>query len=344
MSGMDVPQKTLYFSCIGLNRWSCPMPVSAASKPHGRPKRPRARGLIEVFALYGERAPVADQEFLHVEEIQTRSTRYDWKINLHTHQGLFQTVFIIGGGAVLDLDGQSHTVTAPCAVAVPAGTVHGFQFIPGTKGYVLTFAESFLYGKEESRECLLWKPMILSLLSSPANPAGPQRFASMLEHLNEEFRGVPAGRAAMMECLVRAVLMLLARERARVAQAAQPGGRELDVFHRFRALLERHFREHWSVQRYASALNLTESKLNRACRAVAAAPVNEVIQARVLLEAKRKLLYLPVPVGTVAYELGFEDPAYFWRFFRKHCGVTPAEFRKAQRALVCAGGGAATSA
>ena len=150
------------------------------------------------------------------------------------------------------------------------------------KGYVLTFAESFLHGKEESRECLLWKPMVLSLLTSPANPGGPARIASLLEHLNEEFRGVPAGRETMQEWLVRAVLLLLARERARLAQAAQPGGRELDVFNRFRALLERRFREHWSVPHYAAALNLTESKLNRACRSVAASSVNEVIQARLL--------------------------------------------------------------
>jgi AraC family transcriptional activator of pobA len=314
--------------------------MAAARKTGSGKKTPHARNTIEVFSLYGERVPVADQEFLHIEEIQTRSKRYDWKINSHTHQGLFQTVFIFEGGALLDLDGHISQVSAPCAVIVPAGTVHGFQFEHGTKGYVLTFAESFLHGKEESRECLLWKPMVLSLLTSPANPGGPARAANLLEHLNEEFRSVPAGRETMQEWLVRAVLLLLARERARIAQAAQPGGRELDVFNRFRALLERRYREHWSVPRYATALNLTESKLNRACRSVAASSVNEVIQARLLLEAKRKLLYLPVPVATVAYELGFEDPAYFWRFFRKHAGLTPAEFRKAQRALVSGAGGA----
>ncbi len=315
------------------------MAAPAASKTAARHRKPKARDAIEVFALYGERVPVAGQEFLHIEEIQTRSQRYDWKINSHTHQGLFQTVFIVQGGAALDLDGQASEVQGPCAVVVPSGTVHGFQFEQGTKGYVLTFAESFLHGSEESRECLLWKPGVLSLLASPANPGGPSRVASMLEHLNEEFRGLPAGRAAMQEWLVRAVLLLLARERARLAQAAQPGGRELDVFNRFRALLECRYKEHWTVPRYAAALNLTGSKLNRACRSVAASSVNEVIQGRLLLEAKRKLLYLPVPVATVAYELGFEDPAYFWRFFRKHAGITPAEFRKAQRALVGGGGG-----
>lgn len=314
------------------------MAAPATRKIEATQSKPSKRNAIEVFALYGERVPVAGQEFLHIEEIQTRSQRYDWKIRSHTHQGLFQTIFIFGGATLLDLDGQTSEVAAPCTVIVPAGTVHGFQFEPGTQGYVLTFAESFLHGKEESRECLLWKPMVLSLLASPANPGGHRRFASLLEHLNEEFRGALAARGAMQEWLVRAVLLLLARERARIAQAAQPGGRELDVFNRFRALLERRFKEHWSVPRYAAALNLTESKLNRACRSVAASSVNEVIQARLLLEAKRKLLYLPVPVATVAYELGFEDPAYFWRFFRKRARMTPAEFRKAQMALAGAGG------
>ncbi len=337
---MDVTAKNLYFSNSEAVEWRSSMAVSTVSKTGSRQKAPRAHAAIEVFALYGERVPVADQEFLHIEEIQTRSERYDWKINSHTHQGLFQTVFIIEGGALLDLDGQTSHVAAPCAVIVPAGTVHGFQFEHGTEGYVLTFAESFLHGKEESRECLLWKTMVLSLIPNPANSGGPARIANLLVHLNEEFRGVPAGRAAMQEWLVRAVLLLLARERARIAQAAQPGGRELDVFNRFRALLECRFKEHWGVPRYAAALNLTESRLNRACRSVAASSVNEVIQARLLLEAKRKLMYLPVPVATVAYELGFEDPAYFWRFFRKHAGVTPAEFRNAQRALVSAGGSA----
>ncbi len=50
--------------------------------------------------------------------------------------------------------------------------------------------------------------------AEPGQPGGPARIANLLEHLNEEFRGVPAARAAMQEWLVRALLLLLARERA----------------------------------------------------------------------------------------------------------------------------------
>ena len=47
-----------------------------------------------------------------------------------------------------------------------------------------------------------------------------------------------------------------------------------------------------------------------------------------MLEARRKLTYIAAPVSRLAYELGFQDPAYFCRFFRKHTGMTPSEFRR----------------
>ena len=52
-----------------------------------------------------------------------------------------------------------------------------------------------------------------------------------------------------------------------------------------------------------------------------------LIQSRVLLEARRKPIYTAMPVSQLTYELGFSDPAYFTRFFRKLSGVTPAAFR-----------------
>jgi AraC family transcriptional activator of pobA len=54
----------------------------------------------------------------------------------------------------------------------------------------------------------------------------------------------------------------------------------------------------------------------------------EIGQDRLMLEACRKLTYAPSSIATIAYELGFQDPAYFSRLFRKRLGVTPGEFRR----------------
>lgn len=284
---------------------------------------------IAVFALYGETALVADQDFLHIEDITSRNLLYNWKIRVHKHMGLFQMVFLLEGQASLSLDDQSSELTGPCVVILPSGVVHGFRFTPGASGYVLTLAESMLQRQDGSgrllAECLLWQPMVTELTEA-------KRLATLLDQLHLEFRGDAAARPVMLEWMVGAVLILTARERAHAVGAAQLDRGQTDIFNRFRAEVEARFTKGWSVPDYAAALGLTESKLNRVCRAAAGRPAYDIVQARLLLEAKRKLLYLPVPVALIAYELGFEDPAYFWRFFKRHTGQTPAVFRKAQQA------------
>ena len=60
-----------------------------------------------------------------------------------------------------------------------------------------------------------------------------------------------------------------------------------------------------------------------------------------MLEARRRLAYIAAPATKIAYELGFADAAYFWRFFRRRAGVTPADFRRAARRRAIEGIGAA---
>jgi AraC family transcriptional activator of pobA len=94
--------------------------------------------------------------------------------------------------------------------------------------------------------------------------------------------------------------------------------------------VEQHYLQHWSVADYAAALNVTPSKLNRLSKALAGRSAFEITQERLLLEARRRLVYIAAPVQLLAYELGFEDPAYFNRFFKKRTGMTPARFRREQ--------------
>jgi AraC family transcriptional activator of pobA len=125
--------------------------------------------------------------------------------------------------------------------------------------------------------------------------------------------------------------MLLARRRA-VAQATAPAGDARGAtFVRFRALVEAHYAERWPASRYAQALAITQSRLDRTCRAASGRSAFEIVQDRVLLEARRKLVHVAAPVSALAYELGFEDPAYFCRFFKRRVGSTPTQWRRAQR-------------
>jgi AraC family transcriptional activator of pobA len=86
------------------------------------------------------------------------------------------------------------------------------------------------------------------------------------------------------------------------------------------------------VQRYARRVAMSETSLNRLCQSLAGTTAFDLIQQRLALEARRRLTFVPASIASIAAELGFKDPAYFSRFFRKHSGVSPSTFRKRHEA------------
>ena len=290
-----------------------------------------------VFSLYGETAASHDDDFVHIEEIAARSQRYDWEIGRHVHHGLCQILVLAAGEVAYRLDDDAGTSAGPCVLVVPPATVHAFRFTPGAVGHVLTFAESrFVHGAPERRalvEATFARAAALSFgLADPA--AG--RLARLIADIAVEFRQRGTGWTTAVEGLTAAAVALTARLLA--AGLGEAGrSREAVLYGRFRALLETIYADHRAVGWYASALGVSESRLDRAARAVAGKSAHAAIQDRLMLEARRRLAYIAAPATKIAYELGFADAAYFWRFFRRRAGVTPAEFRRAARRRATAG-------
>jgi AraC family transcriptional regulator, transcriptional activator of pobA len=96
---------------------------------------------------------------------------------------------------------------------------------------------------------------------------------------------------------------------------------------RFLCLVGENYKSLSSVSDYAARLEVTASHLNETVRRTMRKTAGQVIRERLLLEAKRLLLHSDLSVSEIAYHLSFEDPSYFARFFRKHTGQAPAEFR-----------------
>jgi len=131
-----------------------------------------------------------------------------------------------------------------------------------------------------------------------------------------------------LEWQVKMVLMTLKRQfdnGQMQAAVSKPSG---DMVAGFRSLLEKKYQQQWSVQKYAAALHTSVSSLNRRCIECVGITAKSIIQNRVLIEAKRKLIYTQYPLDHIAYALGFKDPAYFSRFFKKQQGIPPIEFRQ----------------
>jgi AraC-like DNA-binding protein len=93
-------------------------------------------------------------------------------------------------------------------------------------------------------------------------------------------------------------------------------------------LIERNFLDHKSAGEYARLMNLSEKHLNRICKTCLHKTVTEVISDRIILEAKRMLIFSNIGVAETSAELGYLDTSYFCRCFKKKTGKTPADFIK----------------
>ncbi|NVO07269.1 MAG: helix-turn-helix domain-containing protein [Rhodoferax sp.] len=285
---------------------------------------------IPTFALYGEAAEGA-QELLHIEEVRARSSLYQWEISPHTHRGLYQLLWVQSGALEVQLDATVQHVQGPVAIVVPPGVVHGFKFARDTEGLVLTLGNRFLvegeFAATGERFCAVFESA--AVLPMAEDKAGGARLAALLSNLLAEFHAPLSSDSPVVLWLARAILWLLTRMRPLPGDASGSRAlRQRRIFTRFLLLVEQHVLEHWSLQQYAARLGLSTQGLNRLVRAVNGQSALEVVHARLTREACRRLVYTAAPVGNLAAELGFEDAAYFSRFFKKQTGKTPVVFRQ----------------
>jgi len=288
------------------------------------------RRQIPSYSLYGE-TPGSNRhpDALHIEDIQSRSRKYLWKIGSHRHTGLCQCVYVTAGPVVVEIEGSRAEFEGPTVVIIPAGAVHGFGFHAESQGYVLTSNLDRLLSMASSLHqapiaALFSVPRVISLSGDLVLAS---RAAGLFGNLLQEFRQ-PESPGPQVGWLACSALWILSSCTNPTTAMQSPDGYELDRLRRFRLLVETHYRKHWPVKRYARQLALSESSLNRICRNMTGGTAFDIVQQRLALEARRRLVYVLGSVAGVAAELGFKDAAYFCRFFRRHAGVSPTEFRR----------------
>jgi AraC family transcriptional activator of pobA len=292
------------------------------------------RRSIPSFSLYGETpAAAAQTDVVHVESIQSRSRKYLWKIDTHRHTLLSQCILVTLGPVTAVLDETRAALAGPAAMIVPAGTVHSFRFHADTEGQVLTFDLARVLSMAGAAH----QSPIESLFSMPraidlrGDPLLAMRVENLLERLGHEFRQPDSSDAPVGSWLACSALWVLALGTAGTGAPELHGGRNAERLRAFRQLIESQYLKHWPVERYARRLAVSETSLNRLCRQFAGLTAFDMIQQRLVLEARRRLVYAAGSISSIAGELGFKDPAYFSRFFRRHLGIGPNEFRRRHR-------------
>lgn len=290
-----------------------------------------ARQNVPSFSLYGEQgAATRAVGPVHVEDIQSRSRKYLWQIGAHRHAELCQCILLTAGPASVVIEEFRTELDGPALVVIPAGAIHSFRFRADTLGYVLTINFQHLTGLASAAH----QAPIEELFSLPRaldlgfNPALADRASQMLDCLCKELRKSEAASTPVAGWLACCVLYTVAEAVKHSSVPESFSGTDLARLRCFRQLIENRFAQHWPIQRFARELGLSETSLNRLCRRLTGSTGFDLLQQRLALEARRRLIYAGDSVSGIASALGFKDSAYFSRFFRRHSGVSPHEFRR----------------
>lgn len=284
---------------------------------------------IPNYYVYGEKNKNDNPDFFHVERIRTSGKLHKWHMQPHQHRHYFQIVFYSSGSSVVQIDGSIENVIGPVAITIPPACIHSFRFQPDTDGYALTIAEPLLFEKVDTQNRDLLKLLLARahIVRLHENLEQLDVIEFILKIFDKEFHSPELGRTLMLQLLFHALMLLLRRRLIETDEELVIDSINAHGYNRYRTLVEEHFREHWQVNEYSNRLGIAERHLNRICHIIENKSAIEIIHGRLLLEAKRQLIYTTGPIASLAFELGFRDPAYFSRFFKKNTGLTPGAYR-----------------
>lgn len=152
------------------------------------------------------------------------------------------------------------------------------------------------------------------------------RLVAILEKWLEEDEVVL--KTPMFESLTKTIVGLIALRILHIKEKSSDfGGAKYVLATKFKLLVKQKFKECKQVKEYAAALNITPLYLNEIIKTITGFAASYWIHQEIILEAKRLLYYTDLNIMEIAYELGYEDYAYFSRFFKKNTGTAPLAFR-----------------
>jgi len=289
---------------------------------------------IPQFHLYGEATDDQVFDFIHAEPIPARSAAHDWVIAPHSHRYLHQIMYVSTGGGAFTVETKTISFASETLIVLAPNVVHSFCFEPHTEGMVISFTEDVIrditdhQGGLSQRLAEAERAIVIPLEKRKRIA----RISELARDILDELKLGRSGAQIAMRCYLALLIVEIARLgfAARGWQGAKPGALD-DTVARLRELVEDNFRTTRNLSAYADWLAMTPDRLNDHCKKVTGVTAGHLVRQRLLVEAKRQLIFTSLSVSEIAYSLNFSDPSYFSRFFRKYAGQTPQQFRNGLR-------------
>jgi AraC family 4-hydroxyphenylacetate 3-monooxygenase operon regulatory protein len=267
---------------------------------------------------------------IHYESLEKLANFFGRNMPIHHHDRFYQLHVILTGTIHVNLDEKNYVVEAPMFFLTPPTVPHAFITDSNAKGHVITARQQLVWQLMESMMTTGWNKsnFIVSPLCVSLSPEkNTNHLLTLLRLIAKE--NLRSG--VEQELALKALLQLILIDISRLADQGQPQQKtrkeDIRIFHRYNQLIENHYKEHLTLSQYAEKMSITAARLNEICRRLSGLPSKRLIMDRLIQEARRLLSFSSISITEIGYEIGFKDPSYFARFFRKNMGITANQYR-----------------
>lgn len=300
---------------------------------------------LYLILLLFQRALMHEIAVLKIGELNQNSFRNDFYISTitehlkynhtriekpHKHN-FYATMLFTKGSGIHEIDFNSYEVRPGSIFLLAPGQTHSWVLSEDVEGYIFFHTQAFLdlfYVREVLREYPIFRRAYYN--------NGFLLEGSFLEEVSLLFRRILKEHSEQQwkqDLLLSSLITQLHIELNRFVLALNidsplHNGQYNLLFQAFEDFLEHHFKEEKSATFYAEQLHITPKHLNRICQALVETTTSSLIADRVVLEAKRLLIYTGKSVAEIALFLGYDDYSYFSKLFKKKVGETPKQFVK----------------
>ena len=237
----------------------------------------------------------------------------------------YQLLWISKGEARHRIDFHEVAINTDQILVIAPGQVCEFDTVSEYEGKMILFTDSF-FSVSEADSNFLYTSQILSLIKqNRVVSICPLLIGNLMQLLEEEMKvDTDKFKAGISQSILR-IILFDAERNLNANQSIIIQNTASD----FCNAVEKNFKVHKRLEYYTNLLAVGEKALSKEIKELTGDTPKVYIDKRVVLEAKRLLVYSSLSVKEIGFALGFEEPANFNNFFRKHANQTPIQFREA---------------
>ncbi len=248
------------------------------------------------------------------------------------HRHNYYTVLIVKNAkGQHNIDFSTYDLSSNQIFFVAPGQVHQVVETEQSSGFAMTFSSQFLVENSIRLSFIESLNLFNNYGQSPPLTPNKAQFDAIVAYSNQIYQLFYSD-ANMKLLSIGALLKLMLIECNNIC-SINPIESDVDttgdnLIRAFKKGVENHYKKEHSTTFYANKLHITPDHLNRTVKSKIGKTAKDYIQARIITEAKRLLYFTESSTKEIAYKLGFNEPANFSAFFKKHTDISPSNFKK----------------